>query len=280
VYPQVPADVLSTSLRHSGSLDMSPSLQAMQADDMQNPAMLWVTAGRERWALECASCHGSGAGASPLRGVATRYPAWDATLGRVLTLNQRIRHCRSRRADTAVRSPVPPSTSDHVTETARRDAAIAGTVPASAAGSVAMAERDNMADSENVLSLQAFVAFQSRGMALQPAQDAATLALARQGAALFQRRLGALELSCADCHEQRAGLRLGGSVIPQGHPTGYPLYRLEWQGLGSLARRLRSCVTGVRATPFDADGVEMLALEAWLMRRAAGMAMDAPGLRP
>ena len=48
----------------------------------------------------------------------------------------------------------------------------------------------------------------------------------------------------------RAGQRLGGSLIPQGHPTGYPIYRLEWQGLGSLQRRLRDCMSGVRAEPF------------------------------
>ena len=48
----------------------------------------------------------------------------------------------------------------------------------------------------------------------------------------------------------RAGVmfrRLGGSPITQGHPTGYPIYRLEWQSLGSLQRRLRNCLAGVRA---------------------------------
>jgi sulfur-oxidizing protein SoxA len=39
-------------------------------------------------------------------------------------------------------------------------------------------------------------------------------------------------------------------------------------------------VVGVRATQFAADGPEVLALEAYLARRAAGMVMDAPGLRP
>jgi sulfur-oxidizing protein SoxA len=254
---------------------MSPALQAMQADDSQNPAMLWVAGGRERWALECTGCHGADALSATLRGVATRYPAWDAGLGRVLTLNQRIRHCRSRRAGATGQEPAAsPAPAD------RTGAAVVAGNPAAAPSSLPQALRDNGPESDKVLSLQAFIAFQSRGMPLQPAQDEPTLALARQGATLFQRRLGALELSCADCHEQRAGLRLGGSVIPQGHPTGYPLYRLEWQGLGSLARRLRACVVGVRAMPFAPDSTEMLALEAWLMRRAAGLPMDAPGLRP
>lgn len=39
-------------------------------------------------------------------------------------------------------------------------------------------------------------------------------------------------------------------MIPQAHPTGYPIYRLEWQSMGSLQRRLRNCMTGVRAEPY------------------------------
>jgi len=49
--------------------------------------------------------------------------------------------------------------------------------------------------------------------------------------------------------KRRSKNRRGGSVIPQAHPTGYPLYRLEWQAVGSLQRRLRNCMIGVRAEP-------------------------------
>jgi sulfur-oxidizing protein SoxA len=242
--PAQAAEVAATAVptpdaRRSGSLDMGAALQAMQADDSQNPAQLWVASGRERWRTECAGCHGEVE--RSMAGVAARYPAWDAASGRVLTLNQRVRACRARAAD-----------------------------PGRAAG----------AESEPVLALQALVALQSRGRPIRPDGHAEAAVLARQGEALFRQRMGALELSCADCHEARAGLRLGGSVIPQGHPTGYPLYRLEWQGLGSLGRRLRACVVGVRATPFASDGPEATALEVYLTRRAAGMVVDAPGLRP
>jgi sulfur-oxidizing protein SoxA len=74
--------------------------------------------------------------------------------------------------------------------------------------------------------------------------------------------------------------RLGGSVIPQGHPTAYPTNRLEWQGLGSLQRRLRGCLTGIRAEPFAYNAAELVELELFLKVRAAGMAMEAPGVRP
>ena len=70
------------------------------------------------------------------------------------------------------------------------------------------------------------------------------------GEALFRQRQGQLNLSCAQCHDDNAGKHLAAAPIPQGHPTGYPVYRLEWQGMGSLQRRLRNCLIGMRAEPY------------------------------
>jgi sulfur-oxidizing protein SoxA len=69
-------------------------------------------------------------------------------------------------------------------------------------------------------------------------------------------------------------------VIPQAHPTGYPLYRLEWQGLGSLQRRLRNCLTGIRAQVPDFGAAEFVDLELFLMWRARGMKIETPAVRP
>jgi hypothetical protein len=80
--------------------------------------------------------------------------------------------------------------------------------------------------------------------------------------------------------EARLGRQLAGNVIPQAHPTGYPLYRLEWQGLGSLQRRLRNCLVGMRAEPYEYDAPELVDLELFLMWRARGMTMEAPAVRP
>ena len=51
--------------RKSGMAFMGPSTQAMQRDDSQNPAMLWVKEGEVAWrrsdegnGKSCASCHG------------------------------------------------------------------------------------------------------------------------------------------------------------------------------------------------------------------------------
>jgi sulfur-oxidizing protein SoxA len=64
------------------------------------------------------------------------------------------------------------------------------------------------------------------------------------------------------------------------HPTGYPLYRLEWQSVGSLERRLRNCLVGIRAESYEFGAPELVDLELYLMWRARGMLMDAPAVRP
>jgi len=115
------------------------------------------------------------------------------------------------------------------------------------------------------------------GAAIARAADRPFVALGKE---LFEQREGQLNLSCSQCHDDNWGKRLARNPIPQGHPTGYPLYRLEWQRLGSLQRRLRNCMTGVRAEPFDYGAPQAVALELYLMERARGMPMDAPAVRP
>jgi sulfur-oxidizing protein SoxA len=100
------------------------------------------------------------------------------------------------------------------------------------------------------------------------------------GKALFGMRQGQLNLACAQCHDDLAGQRLGGSVIPQGHPNGYPEYRLEWQAMGSLERRIRNCMVGVRAEPMADDSLELVELELYLGVRANGLKVETPAVRP
>lgn len=50
----------------------------------------------------------------------------------------------------------------------------------------------------------------------------------------------------------------------------YPVYRIEWKGVGSMQRRLRNCASGVRAGQYTYGSSELVALELYLMRRANG----------
>jgi sulfur-oxidizing protein SoxA len=110
--------------------------------------------------------------------------------------------------------------------------------------------------------------------------DARLTPAREQGKALYTQRMGQLNFSCAQCHDDNAGGHLGSAPIPQAHPTGYPLYRLEWQATGSLQRRFRNCMAGVRAEPFSYGSAEFIALELYLMDRAKGMDVETPAVRP
>lgn len=231
--------------RRSGFDFMTPQTQAIQRDDAQNPAMLWVQEGAAAWERNagsagraCIDCHG--AAATSMKGVATRYPTFDSATQRPITLAQRINACVVDRQHTV---PLAP-------------------------------------ESQELLALESFVAMQSRGLPIAPSDDPRLVPFRDRGEKLYRQRIGQLDLSCAQCHDERAGGRLAGAVIPQAHPTGYPIYRLEWQGLGSLQRRLRGCIAGVRAEPFPFGAVELTELELYLAQRAAGMNMETPAVRP
>src|SRR5215470_8918621 len=91
----VAAAEIPDAQRRSGFSFMTPETQAMQSDDTANPGMLWVLDGEALWKRKtgtadkaCADCHGDAA--ASMKGVAARYPAFDATLGRPVDLEQRI----------------------------------------------------------------------------------------------------------------------------------------------------------------------------------------------
>ncbi len=133
-------------------------------------------------------------------------------------------------------------------------------------------------ESRDLLALTAYVARQSRGMPI--AVDEKNKSHIDAGRAFFQRRQGQLNLACAQCHDDNWGKKLAGTPIPQAHPTGYPLYRLEWQSVGSLQRRLRNCMIGMRAEPYPFGAAEHVDMELYLMWRARGMKLETPAVRP
>jgi L-cysteine S-thiosulfotransferase len=231
--------------KRSGYQDASPETRAMQDDDTANPGFLWVQQGEALWSQRIGSAARSCAdchGAAPesMHGVAARYPAFDPHLGRPITLGQRIQQDRVERQ-----------------------------------GAASLAT-----DSDELLALTAYVGLQSRGMPMQVAADGPARQFVEAGRTLFTTRAGQFNLACAQCHDERAGLSLSGSIIPQGHPNGYPEYRLGWQGMGSLERRIRNCMVGVRAEPFADDALELAELELYLAVRANGLPVETPAVRP
>jgi L-cysteine S-thiosulfotransferase len=243
--PLLFAAEIPSDQRRSGFSFMASDTQAIQNDDTANPGMLWVLDGDALWKSKAGATAKSCAdchndAASSMRGAATRYPAFDTKLGHPVNLEQRINLCR---AEYQQATPLAY-------------------------------------ESRDLLALTAFVAQQSRGMPIETGADSQLEPFVAKGRELFMRRQGQLNLSCANCHDDNWDKRLAGSAITQAHPTGYPLYRLEWQSLGSLQRRLRACIFGIRAQPYDIGAPELVELELYLMSRARGMPIETPAVRP
>ena len=100
-----------------------------------------------------------------------------------------------------------------------------------------------------------------------------------RGRALYYQRQGQLNIACTHCHDGSWGRTLLNERISQGHPVDWPSYRIEWQTLGSLQRRLRACYFGVRAEMPPFGSPDLLALELYLAARAKGLPMSVPGVR-
>ena len=134
-------------------------------------------------------------------------------------------------------------------------------------------------ESDDLLSLTAFVAHQSYGMPLAVSIDGPARATFDRGRDFYFQRHGQMNLACTQCHDENWGKRLLGETISQGHGNDFPAYRLEWQALGSLQRRIRACLFGIRAEMPPPGAPELTDLELFLAWRGQGLPIEAPGVR-
>jgi sulfur-oxidizing protein SoxA len=242
--PSVPAQqrALPVDALRSGLEFAGSDVRGIQADDVANPGFLWVDRGEKSWrdAAGGKSCASChGDAAASMRGVAAHYPALDPSAGQVIDLEARINACRVRHQ-----------------------------------GAKPLAR-----ESDELLALTAYVAYQSRGMPIAASIDGAARASFERGRVLYVTRHGQMNLSCAQCHEGSWGKRLYAETISQGHGNAFPAYRLEWQTLGSLQRRIRACLFGIRAEMPRPGAPELTDLELYLAWRAQGLPLEAPGVR-
>jgi sulfur-oxidizing protein SoxA len=229
--------------RQSAYDGMSRETRAMQDDDTSNPATLWVLDGEA---------------------------LWNAKAGEAQKSCTDCHRNISSMKGVAARYPAP-------------DTAQGKAIDLEGRINLCRSENQKAApfpfESRELLALTAAIARQSRGMPIAP--DETTMAATIEtGRRIYHQRQGQLNLSCAQCHDDNWDRKLAGSAVTQGHPSGYPIYRLEWQSLGSLQRRLRNCMVGMRAEPYTFGSPEFIALEAFLMYRARGMKFEAPAVRP
>lgn len=220
------------------------SVRKLQADDFANPGMLWVERGGKLWS-EAAGGGGKscaachGEAAKSMKGVAARYPRFDTGAARLVNLEGRINLCREKHQQVAALGD----------------------------------------ESDELLALTAYVAHQSRGMPIAVTIDALTREAFERGSRLYHTRIGQMNLACTHCHDRNWGRKLAAETISQGHGSAYPAYRLEWQSVGSLARRIRACFYGVRAEMPPYGAQQLLDLQLYLGWRASGLPVETPGVR-
>ncbi|MDP2357228.1 MAG: sulfur oxidation c-type cytochrome SoxA [Beijerinckiaceae bacterium] len=231
--------------RKSGADFISAATRAMQEDDTANPAMLSTLDGESMWNEKAGGAQKScgdchGPAPKSMKGVAARYPAYNVARQAPVDLSGQINACRTDQQKAEAFKP----------------------------------------ESAQLLALSAYIGSQSRGLPVSPPDDARLASFRARGEALWSQRIGQLNFSCAQCHDDNWGKRLGSALIPQAHPNAYPIYRLDWQGMGSLQRRFRNCMSGVRAEAYPYGAQEFIDLEVFLAHRARGMPVETPGVRP
>jgi len=228
----------------SGIEFVSDDLRKLQADDFANPGMLWVARGEKIWGEAAGNARKScaachGDAAKSMRGVAARYPHMDPGAARLVNLEGRINLCRDR----------------------KQQAQTLGL------------------ESDELLALTAYVAHQSRGVPVSVSLDMQNRKDFERGRELYHRRIGQMNLACTHCHDRSWGKKLAAETVSQGHGNAFPAYRLEWQSVGSLQRRIRACFYGLRAEMPPYGAQELLDLELYLAWRGGGLPVEAPGVR-
>jgi L-cysteine S-thiosulfotransferase len=240
-----------TDPKLSGNAFLTPGLLTLQNDTQNSPLSLWLDKGAALWAdasrgPSCQSCHGA---VDALKKSAATFPrivSKPAGKASLVNLEDQITTCSARGG-----------------------------------------REEFKVEDDDVLALSALLHNAAKGQIIDvkvdvktPSENAALwqTRLAR-GTQLFSTRLGRINLACVHCHDQNVGRQMRLDVVSPGHPTGFPIYRMSWQRLGSVERRLRACYSGVQAVlpaPGDAD---LRDLELYLKVRANGMLLDGPSIR-
>jgi len=240
------ARVIPSEQLRSGFTFISDDLRSLQSNDDLNPAFLWVIQGETLWkralSKDNPSCENChGESNKSMRGVSTKYPQIDPKSGDLINLEARINLCRTRYQHTSALN----------------------------------------LESDEMLGITAYVASASRGLPMNVRIDAQNREHFLKGRSLYYTRMGQINLACTHCHEENWSGKLQGETISQGHINDYPVYRLEWQKLGSLHRRIRACLSGVRAYMFPLGSKELLDLELFLGWRSSDskIVVESPGVR-
>ncbi|EPX77034.1 sulfur oxidation c-type cytochrome SoxA [Litoreibacter arenae] len=227
----------------SGWLFRGTETRAMQADDFDNPGMIFVEQAEDTWntaegteGKSCADCHGA---SDEMAGVRPTFPKWNDAAEEVFTLEMQINDCRENRMG---------------------------------------AEKWKYTGGDMV-NMTALLASVSRGMPVDVAIDGPAQSTWEDGKELYYTRTGQLELSCANCHEDSYGLMIRADHLSQGQINGFPVYRLKNTKLNAVHDRFKGCIRDTRAETYSPGSPEFVALELYVASRGNGLSVEGPAVR-
>ncbi len=228
---------------YSGWRFRSAETQALQMDDFENPAMLAVELGMDKFGSAegsegkaCSDCH---ADITEFKGLRASLPRWDEAKNKPETLENIVNECRTER----------------------------------------MGAEPWKWEAPEMLGMTALIGMQSRGQSVDVQTDGPMKSWWEKGKELYYTRVGQLDMSCAHCHENNFGNMIRADHLSQGHTNGFPVYRLKWAGLGSIHRRFKGCMSNIRAKPFKRGSDEFIALELYVASRGKGLSVETPSVR-
>lgn len=235
-------DVMDTVM--SGWHFRSDETQVMQADDFDNPGMMYAEQGREIWNTaegsedkSCASCHGTPD--ESMQKVRATYPKWNDEAEEVRTIQMQVNDCRENR----------------------------------------MGAEPWAYDKEGALPMEALIASVGRGETVDVATDGPAEAMWEQGKELYYTRTGQLELGCVNCHEDSYGMMIRADHLSQGQINGFPVYRLKNARLTGAHSRFKGCIRDTRAETYSPGSPEFVALELYVASRGNGLSVEGPSVR-
>ena len=227
----------------SGWLFRGTETRAMQADDFDNPGMIFVEQAQESWMIaegtegkSCSSCHND---MDSMAGVKATYPKWNEEAGKVRTLQMQMNNCRTEQ------------------------------MGAEAWGY----------DKTPAINMEAALSAVSRGLPVNVAIDGPVQSTWELGKELYYTRTGQLELSCANCHEDSYGMMIRADHLSQGQINGFPVYRLKNTKLNGVHSRFKGCVRDTRAETYKPGSAEFVALELYVASRGNGLSVEGPSIR-
>ncbi|MDJ1006247.1 MAG: sulfur oxidation c-type cytochrome SoxA [Paracoccaceae bacterium] len=226
---------------YSGWRFRTPETQALQMDDFENPAMIFVDQALDLFntvdgseGRSCASCHES---VEDFAGLTATMP--KVIDGKLTTMEDLLNGHRAK----------------------------------------AMGAEPWKWSGPEMQSMIALIGLQSRGMPMNVAIDGDAAPFYEQGKEMYYTRYGQLEMSCANCHEDNYGNMIRADHLSQGQINGFPTYRLKQAKLISRHNRFRGCIRDTRAETFAEGSDEFRALELYVASRSNGLSVETPAVR-